>query len=140
MATIELNGVRLDYVERGSGEPVVLVHGSAGDRRTWDCQLDALGGRFRAIAYSRRYHWPNQPIAPGDDYSMPEHVADLRSFIRGLGLSSAHLVGHSYGAFVCLLLAMSDPEAVRLLVLAEAPVFTLVVDIPPRPRDRRSSS
>jgi pimeloyl-ACP methyl ester carboxylesterase len=135
MASIELNGARLDCVERGNGEPVVLVHGSASDRRTWDRQLEALGRGFRTIAYSRRYHWPNRPIARGADYAMAEHVADLGALIHTLGLSSAHLIGHSYGGFVCLLFAMSNPGAVRSLVLAEAPVFTLVVDIPPRPRD-----
>jgi pimeloyl-ACP methyl ester carboxylesterase len=135
MASIEVNGTRLDYVECGKGEPVVLVHGSASDRRTWSHQLDDLGRSFRAIAYSRRYHWPNQPIARDGDYSMPEHVEDLKSLMRALGLSSAHLIGHSYGGFACLQLAISDPGAVRSLVLAEAPVFTLLTPIPPRPRD-----
>jgi len=41
-------------VERGTGEPVVFVHGSASDYRTWHSQLDELGQRYRTIAYSRR--------------------------------------------------------------------------------------
>ena len=135
MASIEINGARLDYIERGSGEPVVLVHGSASDRRTWDCQLEPLGHSFRAIAYSRRYHWPNEPIARGGDYSMPEHVADLEALIQRLELSPAHLIGHSYGGFVCLLLAIRNPAKVRSLVLVEAPVFPLVIKIPPRVPD-----
>ena len=135
MASIEINGARLDYVERGSGEPVVLVHGSASDRRTWDCQLDALGRSYRAVAYSRRYHWPNEPIAPGGDYAMPEHVADLDAFIETLHLSPVHLIGHSYGGFICLLFAIAHPRKVRSLVLIEAPVFPIVIRIPPRPRD-----
>jgi pimeloyl-ACP methyl ester carboxylesterase len=135
MASIELNGARLDYVERGSGEAIVLVHGSASDRRTWSGQLPVFGRSYRVVAYSRRYHWPNPPIARGGDYSMPEHVADLESLIQSLDASPAHLVGHSYGAFVYLLLALKRPEMVRSLVLTEAPMFPLVIDIPPRPRD-----
>jgi pimeloyl-ACP methyl ester carboxylesterase len=135
MASIEINGVRLDYVECGSGEPLVLVHGSASDRRTWDCQLAALSRSFRVIAYSRRYHWPNQSISRGGDYSMPEHVADLEALIKQLEQSPAHLVGHSYGGFICLLLAILHPEKVRSLVLVEAPVFPLVIKIPPRASD-----
>jgi len=135
MASIEINGARLDTIERGSGEPLVLVHGSSSDRRTWDGQLEALGRGFRVIAYSRRYHWPNQPIAHGDDYSMPEHVADLEGLIQRLELSPAHLIGHSYGGFICLLLAIRNPGNVRSLVLIEAPVFPLVINIPPRARD-----
>jgi pimeloyl-ACP methyl ester carboxylesterase len=115
MASIEINGARLDTIERGSGEPLVLVHGSSSDRRTWDGQLEALGRGFRVIAYSRRYHWPNQPIAHGDDYSMPEHVADLEGLIQRLELSPAHLIGHSYGGFICLLLAIRNPGNVRVV-------------------------
>jgi pimeloyl-ACP methyl ester carboxylesterase len=135
MATIELGAARLDVVDRGRGEPVVLVHGSASDRRTWDGQLAKLARGFRVVAYSRRYHWPNPPIARGADYSMPEHVADLEAVIDALDLAPAHLVGHSYGAFVCLLLAIRAPVKVRSLVLSEAPVFPLVIKIPPRPSD-----
>jgi pimeloyl-ACP methyl ester carboxylesterase len=135
MAAIELNGTRFDYEARGSGEPVVLVHGSASDRRTWDGQLAALGRSFHVIAYSRRYHWPNLPIAAGADYAMPDHVADLEALLQALEVSPAHLIGHSYGGFVCLLLAILAPAIVRSLVLVEAPVFPLVIRIPPRPRD-----
>jgi pimeloyl-ACP methyl ester carboxylesterase len=135
MPTVEINGALLDYLERGSGDPLVLVHGSASDRRTWDCQLAALGRGFRVIAYSRRYHWPNQPIARDSDYSMLEHVADLSALLQQLELSPAHLIGHSYGGFVCLLLAILHPGKVRSLVLVEAPVFPLVIRIPPRAAD-----
>jgi pimeloyl-ACP methyl ester carboxylesterase len=135
MASIEINGARLDHVDQGSGEPLVLVHGSASDRRTWDCQLAALASRFRVVAYSRRYHWPNQPIARGGDYQMPEHLADLVALVQRLELSPAHLIGHSYGGFVCLLLAIMHPGKVRSLVLVEAPVFPLIIRIPPRARD-----
>jgi pimeloyl-ACP methyl ester carboxylesterase len=103
----------LDHVERGFGAPLVLVHGSASDRRTWGAQLEAFAARFRVIAYSRRYHWPNAPIPEGADYSMSEHVDDLRDLLDRLGAAPAHLVGHSYGAFVCLLLAAREPERVR---------------------------
>jgi len=135
MATIELKGASFDYVERGRGETLVLVHGSASDHRTWQGQLGPLSEHFRVIAYSRRYHFPNQPIASGNDYSMPEHIADLKALIDALELSPAHLVGHSYGAFVCLLLAILAPARVRSLVLTEPPVLPLVVRIPPQPSD-----
>ena len=116
-----------------AGEPLVLVHGSASDYRTWHAQRDAFAKRFRVITYSRRYHWPNEPILEGADYSMAEHVGDLRALLRSLGTTPAHLVGHSYGAFVCLLLAIESPHLVRTLVLAEPPVITLFVSNTPKP-------
>lgn len=132
---VEVNGVSLEYVERGRGEPVVFVHGSASDLRTWQTQQEEFGSHFRAIAYSRRYHWPNQAIAEGADYSMAEHVDDLEALLRALRGAPAHLVGHSYGAFVCLLVAMRAPQLVRALVLAEPPVITLFVSNKPKPSE-----
>lgn len=133
MPALNVAGTTLDYDEQGSGEPLVLVHGSASDRRTWDRQYERFGESHRVISYSRRYHWPNAPIAEGADYSMPEQVDDLRALLHTLGATPAHVVGHSYGAYVGLLLAMREPEAVRTLVLVEPPVLPLLVDIPPKP-------
>lgn len=133
MAKIEINRNVLEYSETGRGESLVFVHGSASDYRTWGSQLEEFGTRFRAIAYSRRYHWPNEKIPPEADYSMSEHVDDLEKLLHSLAAAPAHLVGHSYGAFVCLLLGMKAPHLVRSLVLAEPPTLTLFVSNSPKP-------
>jgi pimeloyl-ACP methyl ester carboxylesterase len=133
MPQVSVNGAALEYLEEGNGEPLVFVHGSASDYRTWHLQQDALAGRFRVITFSRRYHWPNEPIPDGADYAMGEHIADLRALLHALDAAPAHLVGHSYGAFVCLLLAQQDPHLARTLVLAEPPVITLFVSNKPKP-------
>lgn len=132
MSKVTVRGVSLEYVEQGQGEPVVFVHGSASDYRTWQGQLSALSERFRAIAYSRRYHHPNPPIEEGVDYSMAEHVEDLKAVLNGLEVKPAHLVGHSYGALVALLLAMRAPDYVQTLSLAEPPAITLFVSSSPK--------
>jgi pimeloyl-ACP methyl ester carboxylesterase len=128
-----INGTSLAYTDHGGGEPVVLVHGSASDYRTWDAHRESLATRFRVITYSRRYHWPNEPIGEAADYSMTEHVDDLEALLQSLGAAPAHLVGHSYGGFLSLLLAIRHPERVRSLVLAEPPVVPLFVSNVPRP-------
>lgn len=133
MESIEIKDTSLAYVEHGRGDPLVLVHGSASDYRTWQGQHEALAGQFRVIAYSRRYHWPNVPIPAGVDYAMAEHVDDLEALLQALDAAPAHLVGHSYGAFLCLLLALRAPHLVRTLVLAEPPVITLFVSPTPKP-------
>jgi pimeloyl-ACP methyl ester carboxylesterase len=133
MAQVTVNGETLEYGEIGRGEPLVLVHGSASDYRTWHLQQEAFAERFRVIYYSRRYHWPNDPIPDGTDYSMDEQVADLIALVRSLDAAPAHLVGHSYGAFLCLLVAMQEPSLVRTLVLSEPPAITLFVSSTPKP-------
>jgi pimeloyl-ACP methyl ester carboxylesterase len=133
--TAAVDGATLAYREQGDGEPVVFVHGTSSDLRTWDKQLWAIGGSYRAIAYSRRYARPNEDIEPGADDQMLPHVDDLVAFLRVLAAAPAHLVGHSWGAFICLLTAIRDPRLVRSLVLAEPPVLTLFTSVPPRPME-----
>lgn len=133
MECLELADTILHYDEQGQGEPLLLVHGSASDYRMWEPQREAFGNHFRFIAYSRRFHWPNKPIADDADYSMDQHVEDLRSVIRSLDLGPVHLVGHSYGGFLSLLAAIREPNLVRSLVLAEPPAITLFVSNTPKP-------
>src|SRR5438477_7990283 len=54
-----VNGTELAYIERGQGPPVILVHDTLGDYRSWAPQLMALSRNYHVIAYSRRYHYPN---------------------------------------------------------------------------------
>jgi len=132
MSAITINGMSLEYKEKGTGEPLVFVHGSASDLRTWSHQQDIFKEHYRTIAYSRRYHWPNASIPDDADYVMTDHVDDLEELLRTFDATPAHLVGHSYGAFVCLLLAIRSPELIRTLVLGEPPVLTLFVSNTPK--------
>jgi pimeloyl-ACP methyl ester carboxylesterase len=135
LRTADVDGTALAYRELGEGEPVVFVHGSASDMRWWDQQLPTIGTSYRAIAYSRRYARPNPDIEPGADDQMLLHVDDLEALVRGLDAAPAHLVGQSWGAFICLLTAIRRPELVRSLVLAEPPVLSLFMTTPPRPME-----
>ena len=135
LPTVLVDGATLAYREQGDGEPVVLVHGSASDLRTWGRQLPAMSESHRVIAYSRRYARPNADIPPGVDDQMTAHVDDLVGFLRTIDGAPAHLVGHSWGAFICLLTAIRHPRVTRSLVLQEPPVLSLFTSTPPRPRE-----
>lgn len=126
MATIQLNGTELAYIEQGDGDPVVLVHGTLGDYRSWQLQMDTFAERYRVISYSRRYHYPNACTGNESDYSAALHADDLAAFIAGLGLESAHVVGTSYGAYTALLLAVRHQERIRALVLSDPPALPLL--------------
>ena len=131
--SLVIEGYRLACVHDGEGPPILFVHGSMSDHRTWTGQLAHFGLNWRATAYSRRYHWPNEPVGPHDDYAMDQQVSDLAAVVSQLGIAPARLVGHSYGGFLCLLLAMRHPELVRSMVLAEPPVIPLAIGAPPNP-------
>jgi pimeloyl-ACP methyl ester carboxylesterase len=115
------DGVELHYVERGKGDVVLFIHGTLGDYAAWDGQLGPFAETYRAIAYSRRYNYPNtNTVRP--NHSAVVEAADLTAFIKKLDLGKVHVVGHSYGGYAVLFLAVQHPELVRTLTLAEPPV------------------
>jgi len=126
---LSVGGVELHYIEQGQGAPLILLHGGQGDYRAWQEHIDALSPHYRVISYSRRYHYPNQnPI--GRDHSAFVDAGDLAALIDELNLNAVHLVGTSYGAFTALALAVSRPNMVRTLVLAEPPIHGWAADSP----------
>lgn len=130
---VEIDGTSLAYRERGTGEPVVFVHGSISDLTIWEPQLDPIGERYHAIAYSRRYAWPNDDLPAGEKDMMQPHIDDLLAFLRTLDAYPAHLVGNSWGAFISLRAAIQEPAAVRSLILEEPPLVPLITGAPPAP-------
>jgi non-heme chloroperoxidase len=120
--TLAVNGTNLAYIEQGQGPPLVLVHGALIDYRYWAAQVEQFSAAHRVIAVSLRHHYPNAATGDQSDYSPRVHAADVAALIRTLAVGSVHLVGHSYGGFVALLLAREHPGLVRSLVLEE-PAF-----------------
>lgn len=122
--------MELHYIEHGQGEPLILLHGGQGDYRSWGPQMKAFSQRYRAISYSRRYHYPNDNPLTSQNHSAYVEADDLTAFIRKLKLGRVHLIGTSYGAFTALALAVKHPEMVRSLVLAEPPIHQWVRNTP----------
>jgi pimeloyl-ACP methyl ester carboxylesterase len=124
--TAEVNGVHLQYVEQGSGEPIVFVHGNVSDLRTWDMVRDDIAKRYRFIAYTQRYHgtdpWPDG----GKLLSTATHAQDLATFIASLNSGPVHVVGWSFGGQVAATVAVNNPSLIRTLMLYEASVVTAV--------------
>jgi pimeloyl-ACP methyl ester carboxylesterase len=115
----------LHYVESGRGVPVIFVHGSLSDYTYWQGQMESFASHYRALAYSRRYNFPNHnPARAG--YSAKVDADDLASFVRTIGVGKVVVVGHSYGALTALFLAIRYSELVRAMVLAEAPAVSLL--------------
>ncbi len=85
LKSVHVNGVNLPYLERGTGQLVVLVHGGISDLTAWEPILGLVARRYRAISYSRRFAWPGEPIPDGVDDQMLPHVDDLIAVVETLG-------------------------------------------------------
>lgn len=117
--TARVSDTRLHYVDIGQGTPVVFVHGALGDYRTWDGQIKAFSEQYRAISYSRRYHFPNEYPQDTAVFPRPDHVADLKGFLDALSIKPVHLVGHSSGGAIALEFARDYPDYLISMTLGE---------------------
>ncbi len=107
------------YIEHGVGIPLVLVHGTLGDYRSWAQQMQPFGAHYRTIAVSLRHCWPERWDGEGDDFTVQQHTEDVAAFIAGLEAGPVHLLGHSRGGHIAFRVAQTFPDLVRKLVLVE---------------------
>ncbi|MDB5620682.1 MAG: alpha/beta hydrolase [Tardiphaga sp.] len=142
---LDVDGVRLHYVERGSGEPLVLLHGNGSMIQDFESSglVDLAAKNYRVIIIDRPGF--GHSSRPRNVIWTPDAQAQLieRALTR-LGVSQAIVLGHSWGASVAAALALKFPNFVRGLVLASgyyyptlrpdvvamsAPAFPVVGDI-----------
>jgi pimeloyl-ACP methyl ester carboxylesterase len=117
---VEVNGVRLAYVQWGTGTPtVVCAHGLTDGAMCWTRTAQALVERGSTVlAYDARGH--GHSAAPGSGYSAEVFANDLRALLAALRIRRPLLIGHSMGAHTATLVG-ADPELVRAIVLEDPP-------------------
>jgi len=114
-----VNGYDMAYLELGQGErPLVLIHGSLGDFRTWSSVLGLLSRRHRLIVPSLRRFFPEHWDGVGPGFTIAQHVEDIIAFLDGLG-APCDLLGHSRGGHLAFRVAQRRPDLMRRLILAE---------------------
>lgn len=123
---VAVEGGTLYYESRGSGPPVVLLHGGGLDHSSWDPQVGSLSRAFRVIRYDARGH--GRSSAPMGPFST---VEDLRRLLDHLGVRRAHLVGLSMGAGAAYGFAAQHPERVETLTLVSVSGPPPGVPLPP---------
>jgi pimeloyl-ACP methyl ester carboxylesterase len=119
MPVADVNGVRLAYEDEGSGEPLILVHGSWTNRHSWDRVASRLAERFRVVRHDRRGH-SESSAASG---TLEDDAADIAALADHLGLGPFHLVCSSRGGVIGLKLAAARPDLVRSIVCHEPPLL-----------------
>ncbi len=104
------DGTKLYYEEAGIGTPVIFIHEFAGDYRTWEPQMRYFARSHRCVTFSARGYPPSD--VPGDPARYGQDIVrgDVVAIMDALGITKAHIVGHSMGAYTALHIGMRHPE------------------------------
>ena len=116
---LEIDGVRLHYVERGQGHPLLLLHGNGSMIQDFESSglISLAAKNHRVIVFDRPgYGYSERPR--GTVWSPGAQAALIYHALERLGVSRATVLGHSWGASVAIALALKHPEVVTGLVLA----------------------
>jgi non-heme chloroperoxidase len=122
-------GVRIAYQDRGSGKPIVFVHGWGGSGDVWDYQVLDLADRYRVITVDLRGHGDSDK--PWGDYGYATFCSDLEALMQHLGLEDVTLVGWSMGGHIGLKYVQTIGAPVtRLVITGSGPRFLQADDAP----------
>jgi pimeloyl-ACP methyl ester carboxylesterase len=121
---IEVEGVRLHYIDRGAGPPVLLVHGNGAMAADFEASglIERLADSFRVLAFDRPgFGYSARPR--GRSWSARRQARLLGLAVQQLGIPQAIVLGHSWGTLVALELASARPQSVAGLVLLSGYYF-----------------
>jgi pimeloyl-ACP methyl ester carboxylesterase len=123
MESVTVNGVKLEYETIGSGEPVLLISPVLADGFVPLLAQPALADRHQLIRYHKR-GWAGSTHTP-PPVTIGDHARDAAALLEHLGITRAHVAGHSSGAAVAAQLALDRPEIVHALILMELSLLSV---------------
>ena len=116
---LEVDGIRLHYLERGEGAPLILLHGNGSMIEDFETSglVDMAAKKHRVIVFDRPGYGHSE--RPRGTIWTPDAQADLlHRAMKQIGVARAIVLGHSWGASVAIALALKYPKAVKGLILA----------------------
>ncbi len=135
--TFDTGELTLNYIEGGSGAPLVLLHGLTSNKfRNWKPLLPALETNYHVYALDMRGHGKSGR-APDNQYRNADYVRDVIAFLKHLD-APVVLMGISLGAMVALVTASGYAGGVRALILLEPPLSSYSSSMAPLKAERRS--
>lgn len=118
---IQANGIKLHYIEEGTGELVILLHGFPEFWMGWRKQIPVLSKHYRVVAPDMRgYNLSDKPVNISD-YKMNILAKDIADLVSALGEKQAIIVGHDWGAAVAWAVGSLHPEVVKKLAILNVP-------------------
>ncbi|MDO4355494.1 MAG: alpha/beta hydrolase [Clostridia bacterium] len=105
----------LHYVEKGAGEPLILLHGNGEDSAYFVHQIEYFSPHYRVIAVDTRGH--GQSPRGSAPFTIRQFAEDLLAFMDERAIARAHILGFSDGGNIAMIFALRHPERVNRLVL-----------------------
>ncbi|MDO5324757.1 MAG: alpha/beta hydrolase [Clostridia bacterium] len=122
-----MSDIQLNYVERGTGDALILLHGNGESLDYFAGQMDDFAKSWRVIALDTRGHGASpRGSAP---FTIRQFAEDLRGFMDEKGIDSAHILGFSDGGNIALSFALKYPRRVKKLILNGANLDPLGVKL-----------
>ena len=114
---LRINGIEMNVIDVGQGEPVLLVHGFPDTHQVWRHQIPALVNTgYRVIAPDTRGCGESQLMPSVADYRIENLIADLAALLDALMIEKVKLVAHDWGAVIAWQFVMAHPQRVERYV------------------------
>lgn len=110
MEKVNVNGIQIAYTRKGTGKPLVLVHGYPLDHTIWDEVLPLLENEFDIITPDLRGFGQSEVVE--SQYKISDMAAEIAGLLDQLGIDKTVIAGHSMGGYISLAFARAYPERV----------------------------
>ena len=114
--------IRHFYMEKGQGDPLILLHGNGENSGYFAAQMDAFAKHYHVYAIDTRGH--GQTARGTAPFTIRQFAKDLLCFMDEHGMEKAHLLGFSDGGNIAMVFAIHHPERVKQLILNGANLNT----------------
>jgi len=115
--------ITLHYVERGTGFPLLLLHGNGESHAVFERQMDDFSAHYRVLAVDTRGH--GDTPRGGAPFTLSQFADDLHEFLLERGILRAHLLGFSDGGNIAALFALRYPDMTASLILNGANIYPM---------------
>jgi 4,5:9,10-diseco-3-hydroxy-5,9,17-trioxoandrosta-1(10),2-diene-4-oate hydrolase len=124
---ISVAGLKIRFLEKGKGPPLVLLHGMGGSLEWWEYNLDAFSRKYRTIAFD--FPGFGYSTKSGLDFSKNSASDFMISFLDAFQIPKASLIGNSMGGLIAFLTAANQPERIDKLILVDTVGFEIKLSI-----------
>ena len=116
--TLQIDSVKIAYVEKGKGQTLLMVHGLGGNASHWKRNIEELSKQYRCIAIDLPGYGSSDKIVKEDASKQLDFYSDIIiAAIKKLKLKEVVLLGHSMGGQIVMITALKEPKIIKKLVL-----------------------